>query len=59
MEKRKGRGKGREGKRRRGRKKEREREIERERHQPAASHMCPDWELNLQPFHVQEDTPTN
>ena len=31
----------------------------REKHQLVASHLCPDWELNLQPFGVWDDTPTN
>ena len=31
---------------------EREREREREKHRSVASHICPNWELNLQPRYV-------
>ena len=48
------------------RKRERESEKERERnisvwekHSLVASHVCPDWGSNLQPFDVQDDAPTN
>ena len=38
----------------------RERNISvREKHRPIASHLCPDWRLNLQPFGPQVDTLTN
>ena len=51
------------------RERRREGEREGEKHQLVASHMCPkqgynlgicpDWELNLQSFGLQDDTPTS
>ena len=41
------------------REREREREEETGKHHLVASHRHPNWGLNLQPFGVQDNGPTN